>query len=468
MTTNTPPTDLKEFPEVHRGVPPAHHHGHPPEGPGKPKKRGIIWAVFLAVIAGVTGYAVWRAGQPGAIPKQNQGFGNQRGGRKGRGGNGQEVVPVVTAKVKRADVPVYFNGLGNVVAFYTDSITARVTGQLMKVFFNEGDLVKEGQTLMQIDPRPYQVALEQAEGQLAHDQALLADAKLDLDRYKKLLEQDAIPSQQLDTQKYLVDQYVGTIKQDQANVDSAKLNLVYCNITAPITGVLGLRQVDPGNIIQANGTQPMIILTQLQPIQVQFTIPEDNLPTVLQKLRAGDQLPAEAWNRDNSVKLATGRFMTVDNQIDNTTGRAKLKAVFDNKENTLFPQQFVNIQLKVDTLHQVLVVPGVAVQNGQQGTFVYVVDPQTSKVHLKTVTVGQTTQEIDQITTGVSEGDEVVVDGADRLDEGTQVRVRAPGELDQINRPTKKGRGGRGGNFQKNGDFKKGGFQKGNGGGPNR
>lgn len=479
MTTNTPPTDLKEFPEVHRGVPPAQQHGHPPEGPGKPKKRGIIWALFLAIIAGVTGYAVWRAGQPGAIPQQTQGFGNQRGGgRKGRGGNNLGPVPVVTAKVKRADVPVYFNGLGNVVAFYTASITARVTGQLMKVDFNEGEQVKEGQTLLQIDPRPYQAALDQAQGQLVHDQALLADARLDLDRYKKLLEQDAIPSQQLDTQKYLVQQYEGTIKQDQANVDNAKLNLMYCNITAPFTGVVGLRLVDPGNIIQANSNQGMILLTQLQPIQVQFTIPEDSLPTVLAKLRAGDHLPAEAWNRDNSVKLATGRFMTVDNQIDNTTGRAKLKAVFDNKEGTLFPQQFVNIQLKVDTLHQVLVVPGVAVQNGQQGTFVYVVNPQTSKVHLKTVTVGQINQEVEQITSGVSEGDEVVVDGADRLDEGTQVRVRAPGELDQINQPTrkkggfKKGNGGggdfKGGDF-KGGGFDKGGFQKkGNGGGSKR
>lgn len=460
MTTNTPPTDLKDFPEVHRGVPPAHHHGHPPEGPGKPKKRGMIWALFLLVIAGITGYAVWRAGQPGAIPQQNQGFGNQRGGRgRGRGGNNLGPVPVVTAKVRRADVPVYFNGLGNVVAFYTASISSRVTGQLMKVYFNEGETVKEGQLLLQIDPRPYQVALDQAQGQLAHDQALLEDARLDLARYKKLLEQDAIPSQQLDTQKYLVDQYTGTVKQDQANVDNAKLNLVYCNITAPFAGVVGLRLVDPGNIVQANG-QGMILLTQLQPIQVQFTIPEDYLQTVLQKLRAGVQLPAEAWNRDNSVKLATGKFMTVDNQIDATTGRAKLKAVFDNKEGTLFPQQFVNIQLKVDTLHQALVVPGVAVQNGQQGTFVYVVDPQTSKVHLKTVTVGQTNQDVDQITTGVSEGDDVVVDGADRLDEGTQVRVRAPGELEQINQPTKKGRGGRGGNFQK------GNFKKGDGAGP--
>lgn len=454
MTTNTTPTDLKDFPEVRHIGSPEHPGSKPPSD--KPKKRGIIWVLFLLIIAGVTGYAVWRAGQKGtfAQPNQNQGRNRGRGNRGGGGGGGGlGPIPVVTAKVKRTDVPVYQNGLGNVVAFYTVSVNSRVTGQLMKIFFNEGDLVKEGQTLIQIDPRPYQVALEQAQGQLAHDTALLEDSKLDLERYKKLLEQDAIPSQQLDTQKYLVDQYGGTIKQDQANVDNAKLNLVYCNITAPITGVVGLRQVDPGNIVQANSAQGMIIITQLQPIQVQFTIPEDNLPAVLKKARAGIHLPVEAWNRDNSVKLATGQFMTVDNQIDATTGRAKLKAVFDNKDNSLYPQQFVNIQLKVDTLNHVLTVPPVAVQNGQQGTFVYVVDPQTNKVHLKTVKIGQQTQDVWEILSGISEGDQVVIDGADRLDEGTEVRIRAAGELEKLNAPSGRGRGrnGKGG-----GNFKKG------------
>lgn len=444
MTTNTTPTDLKDFPEVHRiGVP--EHHGQNGPGPGKPKKRGVIWVLFLAIIAGVAGYAVWRAGQPGAIPQQGQG----RGGGRGRGGRGGNLgpVPVVTAKVARADVPVYLNGLGNVMAFYTVSVNSRVTGQLMKVLFNEGDLVHEGQELIEIDPRPYQVALEQAQAQLIHDQALLEDAKLDLQRYKTLLAQDAIPSQQLDTQKYLVDQYEGTIKQDQANIDNAKLNLVYCHITAPITGVLGLRIVDPGNIVQANSNTGMIVITQLQPIQVQFTIPEDSLPDVLSKLRQGAHLPAVAYSRDNSEKLASGVLMTVDNQIDNTTGTSKLKAVFENKDYKLFPQQFVNIRLLVDTMKQRLVVPGVAIQNGQQGTFVYVVDPETSKVHLKTVQVGITNQDISEIRSGISEGEQVVVDGTDRLDDGTEVRVRKPGELDEINAGGgRKGRGGRGGN----------------------
>ncbi len=448
MTTNTPPTDLKHFPEVHHiGV---HEPGPGPKppAPGKPKKRGLIWIVFLLIIAGVTGYAVWRIGQPGAIVQQGQGNkgGKGKGGRGG--GNGLGPIPVVTAKASRSDVPVYLDGLGNVAAFYTVTVKSRVDGQLMKVNFNEGDLVKEGQILIEIDPRPYQVQLDLAEGTLARDQALLANARLDLERYTTLLAQDAVPKQQLDTQKALVDQYLGNIKTDQANIDSAKLNLTYSRVPAPITGVVGLRQVDPGNIVHASDSNGMIVITQLQPITVLFTIPEDSLPPVMQKLRAGIHLPVDAFNRDNSETLASGELQTVDNQIDPTTGTSKLKAVFANKDNTLFPQQFVNIRLKVDTLRQRLVVPGVAVQNGQQGTFVYVVDPDTSKVRLKVVKVGVVGHDTTEILSGINEGDQVVVDGTDRLDEGTQVRVRKPGELEQINAPSgrKGGRGKKGGN----------------------
>jgi membrane fusion protein, multidrug efflux system len=454
MTTNTTPTDLKDFPEVHHIGAPGPPEHKPPRG--KPKRRGIIWILFFLIIAGVTGYAVWRAGQPGAIPQQAQGFGGGGGrGRKGgRGGGGLGPVPVVTAKVRRADVPVYLNGLGNVSGFYTATVKSRVDGQLMKVNFNEGDLVKEGQVLIEIDPRPYQVALEQAQGTLAHDQALLDDAKLDLARYVTLLEQDAIPKQQLDTQKALVAQYEGSIKQDQANVDAAKLNITYAHVTAPITGNVGLRLVDPGNIVHAADANGMIVITQLQPIQVQFTIPEDSLPDVLKKMRAGIHLPVDAYTRDNATKLASGEFQTVDNQIDNTTGTAKLKAVFKNEDFALFPQQFVNIRLKVDTLTQRLVVPGVAVQNGQQGTFVYTVDPETDRVHLKTVQVGITDQDIAEIRSGLTENDQVVIDGADRLDEGTLVRVRKPGELDAIAAGSGRGRGrgGRGGRGGGRGD----------------
>ncbi len=293
-------------------------------------------------------------------------------------------IPVVTAKVKRADLPVYLNGLGNVTAFYTVTVKSRVDGQLMKVNFNEGDLVKEGQVLMEIDPRPYQVALEQAQGTQAHDQALLDNAKLDLARYQMLLDEDAIPKQQLDTQTALVAQYEGNIKQDHANIDSAKLNLTYAKVTAPITGTVGLRLVDPGNIVHASDQNGMIIITQLQPIQVQFTIPEDSLPAVLQKMRAGVKLPVDAYSRDNSAKLASGQFQTVDNQIDNTTGTSKLKAVFDNKDYKLFPQQFVNIRLNVDTLDaKARGARAWRCRMASRERFVYVVDPETSKVHLQ-------------------------------------------------------------------------------------
>jgi multidrug efflux system membrane fusion protein len=263
----------------------------------------------------------------------------------------------------------------------------------------------------------------------------------------------------LDTQKALVAQYQGTIKQDLANIESAKLNLVYAKIPAPITGVVGLRLVDPGNIVHAADATGVIVITQLQPIAVLFTIPEDSLPQVTQKLRAGAHLPADAWNRDNSKKIASGMLVTLDNQIDNTTGTSKLKAVFDNKDNALFPQQFVNIRLLVDTMTNQLVVPNVAVQNGQQGTFVYVVD-QDSRVHLKTVQVGITTETSAQILNGISDGDRVVVDGTDRLIEGAVVRVRKAGEME--NPPGYdpgaggRGRGGKRGEGKGDGKSKRG------------
>jgi multidrug efflux system membrane fusion protein len=412
-------------------------------GLGKPKKRGLIWVVILLLLAGIAGYAVWRAGHPIASTDKGQGGGGGGGGRNAPTGP----VPVVVTKVARSSVPVYLNGLGNVTAFYTVTVKSRVDGQLMKVDFNEGDLVKAGQVLAEIDPRPYQVQLDLAEGTLARDQALLDNSKLDLERYKGAIATNAIPQQQLDTQTALVAQYQAAIKQDTANVDNAKLQLTYAKVTAPISGAVGLRLVDPGNIVHASDSNGMIVITQLQPITVLFTIPEDNLPQVTQKLRAGAHLTVDAYNRDSSKKLASGVLTTLDNQIDNSTGTSKLKAVFDNTDNALFPQQFVNIRLLVDTLGNQLVVPNVAVQNGQQGTFVYVVDDD-SKVHLKTVQVGITTDKVSDILSGLMDGDRVVIDGTDRLIEGAQVRVRKAGELE--NPPGYddggggKGKGGRG------------------------
>src|SRR5580658_3440844 len=454
MTTNTKTPESN--PEVHL---PASHEPTPPAS-GKSKKRGLIWVIFLLIIAGIAGYAVWRAGQPGAIPPASQGGGGRGGPGGGGGGRGAGLgpVPVVVTKVTRSSIPVILNGLGNVTAYYTVTVKSRVDGQFMKADFNEGDLVKEGQTLIELDPRPYQVALDLAQATLAHDQALLDNANVDMKRYQLLVKTDAIPSQQLDTQVALVAQYQGTIKQDLANIESAKLNLVYDKIPAPITGVVGLRLVDPGNIVHASDATGVIVITQLQPISVLFTIPEDSLPQVTQKLRAGAHLPADAWNRDNSKKLASGLLVTMDNQIDSTTGTSKLKAVFDNKDNSLFPQQFVNIRLLVDTLTNQLVVPNVAIQNGQQGTFVYVVDDD-SVVHLKTVKVGITTETSADILSGLSDGDRVVVDGTDRLIEGATVRVRKAGELDNppgYDPGGGRGRGGKRGEGKGDGKSKRG------------
>jgi membrane fusion protein, multidrug efflux system len=453
-TTTTTPT-TPELPEL-----PGPQHELPPRR-GKPKKRGLLWVLFLLVIVGIAGYAVWRAGHPLA-QQRNQGgggFGGFGGGK--RGGIGP--VPVVVQKTTRSVIPVYIPGLGNVTAFYTVTVKSRVDGQLMKVDFNEGDLVQQGQTILEIDPRPYQATLDLAQATQAHDMALLENAKLDLSRYQKLVETDAIPKQQLDTQTALVAQYEATIKQDQANIDTAKLNLSYSKITAPITGVVGLRLVDPGNIVHAGDANGMIVITQLQPISVNFTIPEDNVPQVTQKLRAGAHLTVDAYNRDNSKKLATGQLLTLDNQIDPSTGTSKLKAVFDNKDNVLFPQQFVNIRLLVDTLGNQLTVPNVAVQDGQQGQFVYVVD-NDSVVHLKTVQVGITTETVTQILGGLNDGDRVVVDGTDRLEEGATVRVRKPGELENPPGYDPGAFAGKGGGKGKKGGKKGGGnFNRGQG-----
>jgi membrane fusion protein, multidrug efflux system len=442
-----------------------------PPGPGKAKKRGLLWVLFLLIIGGITGYAVWHAGDPSTAPKTQGGGGG--GGGRGRGG-GVGPVPVVVSKVSRSSIPVVLNGLGNVSPYYTVVVKSRVDGQLMNIHYSEGDLVQAGQTLAEIDPRPFQVQLDLAQATLAKDQALLNNAKVDLARYKELVKTNAIPTQTLDTQGALVAQYEATTKQDAANIENANLQLTYAKVTAPITGVLGLRLVDPGNIVRAADANGMITITQLQPISVLFTIPEDDLPQVTRKLRSGIKLPVEAFNRDHSKKLADGVLMTLDNQIDSSTGTSKMKAVFDNKDYALFPQQMVNISLRVDTLENQLVVPTAAVQNGQQGTFVYVVD-EDSRVHLQTVQVGITTAAQADILSGISEGDRVVVDGTDRLLEGGAVRVRKAGEMENPPGydPNSGRRGGKKGDGQgKKGEGrgKKGDGQgrKGDGGGPGR
>jgi multidrug efflux system membrane fusion protein len=447
MMTNTTTTATEPHAgERGREVP------YPPgKAPSKPRKRGFIWFFFLVIVIGVTAYAVWRASKPGLIPQNNQGKGGF--GKGGRGGFGGGPLPVVVAKARAGSVPIYLDGLGNVTAFYTVTVKSRVDGQLMKFNVQEGDLVKEGQVIAEIDPRPYEVMLAQAEGTLAHDSALLENAKVDMARYEPLVKQQAIPTQQLDTQKALVAQYEGNIMQDKANINNAKLQLIYAKITAPITGTVGLRLTDPGNIVHASDATGIIVITQLQPISVLFTIPEDNLPDVTKKLRAGAHLPVEAYNRDNSKKLASGTLVTLDNQIDNTTGTSKLKAIFDNKDFELFPQQFVNIRLLVDTLQSQILVPTVAVQTGQQGTFVYVID-ENQTAHLRPIEVLTSDQSGADIKSGLKIGEEVAVDGADRLEDGSRVRVRQAGEVEReaaadaaalANRGKGRSKGGNGG-----------------------
>ena len=331
-------------------------------------------------------------------------------------------VSVAIAPVQKKDVPVYLVGLGSVTAFYTANIKSRVDGQIMRVNFQEGQVVKEGDLLIVIDPRPYQVQLEQMQAQLFKDQASLRDARLNLDRYTTLIPSGSIAQQQVDTQKSTVDQLDGQVRTDQAQIDNAKLQIVYCNITAPFTGRVGLRQVDPGNIVHAADTNPMLILTQLQPIAVIFTLPEDELPTVAQHMK-NSTLSVEAYSRDNQSKLATGKLQTIDNQIDPTTGTAKLKAVFDNKDNQLWPNQFVNANLLLETRKNCTVVPTAAILRGPQGAFVYSVKADKT-VEARMVTVSLTQGNTTVVTSGLNPGDIVVTDGQDKLQTGSRIEPR--------------------------------------------
>lgn len=333
-------------------------------------------------------------------------------------------VPVSVATAERRDMPYYLTGLGSVNAFYTDSIKSRVDGELMQVNFKEGQFVNKGDLLVVIDPRPYQVALEQAQAMLFKDQATLRDAKLNLERYKGLLQNSgAMSQQQVDTQAATVDQLEGTVRTDQAAIDNAKLNLVYCHITSPISGRVGLRLVDPGNIVHATDTNPLLVITQLQPIAIIFTLPEDQLPTVSQHMAQG-QLEVDAFSRDDQTKLATGKLLTIDNQIDQTTGTGKLKAIFENKENTLWPNQFVNARLLLEVRRNSTVIPAAAIQRGPQGTYVFVVKPDKT-VNIHPVTIAFTQENLSNIASGLVPNDIVVTDGQDKLQEGSHIEMRA-------------------------------------------
>ncbi|MBZ5585656.1 MAG: MdtA/MuxA family multidrug efflux RND transporter periplasmic adaptor subunit [Acidobacteriia bacterium] len=331
-------------------------------------------------------------------------------------------VSVAAAQARRGNVPIYLRGLGTVGAFNTVNMKTRVDGPIVAVNYREGQFVNKGQVLVEIDPRPFQVTLEQAQGQLARDQAQLNDAKVNLARYQKLWEEQVIARQQLDTQAASVGQFEGTIQADQAAIDNAKLNLSFTKVTAPLSGRIGLRLVDIGNIVHASDANPLAIIAQMQPIAVLFTIPADNLPPVLAKLRAGVKLPVYAYDRADRNQIASGTLLTVDNQIDPNTGTSRLKAIFSNQDNALFPNQFVNCRLLLDTRRGVVLIPVAAVQRGPQGAYVYVVNPDQT-VSMRQITLGTAEGNDQEVTSGVAAGNTVVTDGQDKLLEGAKVQV---------------------------------------------
>jgi len=364
---------------------------------------------------------------PNATHGQSPADSGGRGAGGGRGARGgPPTVPVAAAVARRGDMPVYLDGLGSVTSMNTVTIRSRVDGQLVAVNFREGQLVRKGELLAQIDPRPFQVQLIQAEGQLAKDEAALKNAQMDLQRYQVLYAQDAVPKQQLDTQAATVNQFEGALKSDQGLIESAKLNLTYSRITAPVTGRVGLRLVDAGNIVHASDPNGLVVITERQPIAVLFTIPEDSLQAVLQQMRSNRPLTVEAWDREARNKLATGTLLTVDNAIDPATGTVRLKAVFANEDESLFPNQFVNARLLVDTLKGTVIVPAAAIQRNQQITFVYVVNADNT-VALRNVDARLTEGDTTAIAAGLSPGESVVIEGVDKLQQGTKVAVRSPG-----------------------------------------
>src|SRR6202045_4139942 len=384
------------------------------------RRHRWLWIVALAVVVGLGDWYFRgpRTSTEAQGPAAPGGSGKGQG-RQG-GGAGGFVVPVVVATAQRGDLPVYYNGLGTVTAFNTVTVHSRVDGQITKINFQEGQFVHQGDDLVDIDSRPYQVQLEQAEGQLAKDQAQLRDVQVNYERFQLLYKEGVIPKQQVDTQGSQVGMFEGSIKGDQGAIDSAKLQIVYSHVTAPISGRIGLRLVDIGNIVHASDTNGLLVITQLQPIAVIFSLPQDQLPQVATKLRNGEQLVVDAYDRDDTTKIESGKLLTIDNQIDTTTGTYKLKSVFNNDRNLLFPNQFVNVHLLADVKKNLVIVPASAIQRGPQGTYVYVVQ-NANTVKIQTVTLAQTAANTVGLSAGLNPGDVVVVDGQDKLQDGSKV-----------------------------------------------
>jgi len=373
------------------------------------KRRVWLWVIAVLVLAAAAAFLYY---QRQAMEQE----------QKAKSNNESKPVPVTAAKVASGAMGIYVEALGTVTPVYTVAVTSRVQGQIMEVHYREGQMVHKGDPLLEIDPRPYQAALTQAEGQLAHDTALLNEARIDLDRYRAALARNAVAQQQVYDQEQTVQQYEGTVQNDQGAVDNAKVNLVYCHITSPIDGRVGLRLVDPGNIVQANSTTALLVVTQLQPITVVFSIAEDYLSEIQKQLTNGQKMKVFALDRSDEKTIATGSLLTLDNQIDTTTGTVKLKAIFDNKDSSLFPNQFVNAKLLVTTQQNATLVPTPAIQRNSQQAFVYVIGTdQTASV--KNVKVGASDGNLTAVE-GIEPGQVVAVNGFDKLQDGIKVAVR--------------------------------------------
>jgi len=374
----------------------------------KSKTGRRVGLLLLVMAAAAAGWWVYSR-QPAPPPARQNAF--------------TATMPVVAAAAVTGDIDITLNGLGTVTSLATVAVKSQLSGQLVRVVYQEGQMINKGDLVAEIDSRPYELALAQAQGALERDLALLQSAELDLKRYQDLAKTNAIPRQQLDTQVSLVAQDKGLVTSDKAQIDTQKLNIAYCHIVSPVTGRAGLRLVDPGNYVTANDASGIVVITQLQPISVIFTVAEDNLPQIVKRLRAGATLPVTAFDRSGATKLATGTLKTLDNQIDTTTGTLKLRAEFANDDDSLFPNQFVNVQLLIDTLHDATVVPTSAIQRGAPGTFVYLVNADNT-VAVRPVTLGPASAERVAIQAGLAPGDRVVVDGADKLRNGAKVVVR--------------------------------------------
>jgi len=380
------------------------------KSPAPHKRR---WPYVIVAVVALAALFFWLHGR-GASSSATK-----AGGKGGKAG-APAATPVVATTATTGNIGVYVTGLGAITPVYTDIIKARVSGQLMSVHFKEGDLVKQGDPLIEIDSRPYDAVVMQAEGALLRDQALLANARVDLDRYALLMKTNAIPEQMYATQKALVEQDEGIVKNDQGTLDAAKVNVVYCHITSPIAGVVGLRLVDPGNIVNTTDANGMIVIAQMQPISVIFPISEDQLPPVLKKVHAGQKLTVDAWDRELKNKIATGTLSNLDNEIDQTTGTVKLRAIFNNDNLTLFPNQFVNARLLVQEKTGVTLMPSAAIQRNTNDTYVYLIKPDNT-VTIRTIKVGTTEGDQTEVTSGLNPGDKVVMTGVDKLQEGSKV-----------------------------------------------